>query len=152
MSSTLEDGRLEVRHVVDAPREDVFDAWIEPRLVETWWGPEGFQTVVDTLEAQVGGSFKFRMTAPSGESCPMTGIYLEVNRPMSLSFEVENHCIADIPDTVRPPSRASRVDVTFQAMGAKTEIIIVHTGLASDYKMLAEFGWGQSLARLGRWE
>ena len=150
MSVTHADGRLEVRHVVDAPLDDVFDAWIEPRTVEAWWGPEGYRTVVDKLEARVDGSFSFRMTAPSGASCPMSGTYIEVRRPMSLSFTVENHCTADIPDTVRPPSEESRVDVRFRAIGDKTEIVLVQTGLARDYQMLAEFGWGQSLERLGR--
>ncbi|MEM9439856.1 MAG: SRPBCC domain-containing protein [Pseudomonadota bacterium] len=150
MNITLEQGRLEVRHVVDAPLEEVFDAWIEPRLVESWWGPDGFQTIVDQLDARVGGSFRFQMTAPSGSSCPMTGTYIEVNRPVLLSFRIDNHCVADLPSSVRPPLRESKVDVTFEAIGAKTEIVIVQTGLASDYQMLAEFGWGQSLERLGR--
>lgn len=150
MSVARTEERLEVRHVVDASVDDVFDAWIEPRLLETWWGPEGYQTVVEKLEARAGGKFVFRMTAPSGASCPMTGTYIEVNRPTSLSFSVEHHCVADMPDTVRPPSRTSRVDVTFEARGDSTKILLVQTGLAADYQMLAEVGWGQSLERLRR--
>ncbi|MEZ5933211.1 MAG: SRPBCC domain-containing protein [Alphaproteobacteria bacterium] len=150
MSRTRAEGRLEVRHTVDAPLDDVFDAWIEPRLLETWWGPEGYQTVVEKLEARAGGRFIFQMTAPSGASCPMTGTYIEVHRPTSLSFEVADHCVADMPDTVRSPSRPSRVDIRFEAKGDKTDIVLVQTGLALDYQMLAQIGWGQSLERLRR--
>ncbi|NJO32292.1 MAG: SRPBCC domain-containing protein [Rhodospirillales bacterium] len=150
MSVTYAKGRLEIRHTVDAPLDDVFDAWTLPHLLETWWGPEGYRTVVEKLEARTGGMFIFRMTAPSGASCPMAGTYIEVSRPTSLSFEVVDHCVADMPGTVRPPSRPSRVDIQFQARGDKTDIVLVQTGLAQDYQILAEVGWDQSLERLGR--
>ena len=142
--------RLELRHLVNAPPDRVFEAWINPEYVEAWWGPDGFQTAVDKLDARVNGQFTFKMTAPSGAFCTMRGTYIEIRRPHRLVFEVHQHCITDLPDHVRAPSKPSMVEVTFRAKGGQTEICLIQTGLADDYQMLAQGGWGQSLERLAR--
>ncbi len=142
--------KVVIRHIVDLSPDEAFDAWINPKLVEKWWGPEGYRTVVEKLDARPGGDFIFQMTAPSGASCPMTGTYTAIERPTSLSFEVRDHCVADMPDTVRPPAHPSHVVVAFEPHGDKTEIIITQAGLNADYQLLAEGGWGQSLTRLAQ--
>ena len=139
--------RLEIRHTLDADPDTAFAFWREPELVEQWWGPEGYETVVEELDMRTGGSFRFQMTAPSGASCPMSGTYLAVDPPHTLAFVVEQHCVADIPDSVRPPAGPSNVEVRFQARGSQTEIVLVQSGLAMDYQMLAEGGWGNCLVR-----
>ena len=148
MSATHTAERLEIRHRIDAPIEVAFNAWVDPDVIGLWWGPEGFDTTVIKLDARVDGEFVFRMTSPSGDSCPMTGIYLRVEPPCFLSFQVLAHCVADLPDSVRAPASPSQVDVSFTATGDTTEIVLVQTGLATDYQLLAEHGWGQSLQRI----
>lgn len=139
--------RLEIRHVVGVPPEDAFDAWTTPELVEEWWGPHGYRTEVLRLDAVEGGRFSFRMIAPSGATCPMSGTYTKVDRPRLLVFEVTDHCVADMPGDVRPPSRPSLVEVRFEGRGESTEIILAQTGLDADYRALANVGWSQSLQR-----
>ena len=34
--------QLVITRVLDAPREVVFKAWTDPKLLEQWWGPKGF--------------------------------------------------------------------------------------------------------------
>lgn len=138
---------LEIRRVINASPDAVFDAWTTPALVEAWWGPHGYLTRVIELDAVVGGQFLFQMTAPSGASCPMSGTYTKVERPRRLAFEVAEHCIADIPHDVREPSGPSHVDITFEGNGETTEIVLRQKGLAADYRMLANGGWSQSLER-----
>ena len=139
---------LQVRHLVNASREATFDAWTTPEVVEDWWGPHGYRTKVEWLDARQGGRFVFQMTGPSGASCPMTGTYVKVERPHLLAFDVEHHCIADMPDHIRAPSRTSHVEVRFMARGNATEVILLQRGLLSDYRMLAEAGWSQCFARI----
>ncbi|BAQ18631.1 SRPBCC family protein [Methyloceanibacter caenitepidi] len=146
MTAVTEDV-LEIRRVIDASPDAVFDAWTTPELVEAWWGPHGYRTRVIELDAVVGGHFAFQMTAPSGASCPMSGTYTKVERPRRLAFEVAEHCIADVPDDVREPSGPSQVEIRFEANGETTEIVLRQKGLAADYRMLANGGWSQSLER-----
>lgn len=138
---------LEVRHLLDASSEQAFDAWLTPAVVELWWGPHGHRTKVLRLEAVVGGAFAFEMTGPSGASCAMRGTYTTIERPHVLAFDVTDHCVADIPEHVRVPTKPSNVVVRFIATGGKTEIILIQTGLAADYELLADVGWSHSLER-----
>lgn len=140
---------LEIRRIIKASPDTVFDAWTTPELVEAWWGPHGYRTEVLELDPVVGGRFLFQMTAPSGASCPMSGTYTKVERPHRIAFEVAKHCVADIPDTVRKPSEPSHVDIRFENDGEATEIVLRHWGLAADYRILANGGWSQSLERAG---
>ncbi len=138
---------LELRHTIGAPVDVAFDAWTSPAQVEDWWGPHGYKTKVLKLEAFEGGEFLFRMTGPSGASCLMSGIYTRFERPNLLAFIVKDHCIADIPNEVRVPNRSSQVEVRFEGYSGKTEIVLRHSGLDLDYRLLAEVGWSQSLER-----
>ena len=140
---------VEARHTINATAEEVFDAWVKPELIEAWWGPEGFTTVVRELEAREGGKFWFEMTSSSGAVSGVAGFYREIDRPERLEFEFTEHCTADLPDEVASPDERSFVTVEFKARGAQTEVVITHTGLSADYGELAGWGWSSSLEKLG---
>jgi len=61
-----------------APRDRVFAAFITPRLIERWWGPAGWRTFVDSMEARAGGQFRIRLLGPSGEVHLWAGTILEL--------------------------------------------------------------------------
>ncbi len=47
-SFTVDKEKLEIRmsRVFDAPREKVWQAHVDPKLIEKWWGPRKFETIV----------------------------------------------------------------------------------------------------------
>jgi len=61
-----------------APRDRVFAAFVTPRLIERWWGPTGWRTFVDSMEARAGGRFRIRLLGPSGEVHLWVGTILEL--------------------------------------------------------------------------
>ena len=61
-----------------APRDRVFAAFITPRLIERWWGPAGWRTFVESMEARAGGRFRIRLLGPSGEVHLWVGTILEL--------------------------------------------------------------------------
>jgi len=140
---------VEARHTIDAAPDKVFDAWITPELIEAWWGPDGFTTVVRELEPREGGKFWFEMTSSSGTVSGVAGFYREIDRPGRLVLEFTEHCTADLPDGILPPVGRSFVTVEFKARGAQTEVVVTHTGLLADYGELAAWGWSSSLPKLG---
>ncbi|MEO1608311.1 MAG: SRPBCC domain-containing protein [Pseudomonadota bacterium] len=142
------DEALELHHFLPVPLEDAFDAWTTPPLIEEWWGPHGYRTKVIELNAAVGGKFVFEMTGPSGASCLMCGTYTRFDRPHHLAFEVVEHCTADMPQNIEAPSQPSHVEINFEVSGNGTKLILRQTGLAADYRMLANIGWSQSLERV----
>jgi len=59
---------LEIRMVREfgAPREMVFNAFIDGELIPKWWGPRNTTTVVDELDARPGGKWRFINTGADG--------------------------------------------------------------------------------------
>jgi uncharacterized protein YndB with AHSA1/START domain len=50
----------------DAPREQLFRAWLEPEEVAAWYGPEHMEAPVDRIriEPRIGGRWELTMVSP----------------------------------------------------------------------------------------
>src|ERR1700730_7092158 len=77
---------LKITRVFDAPREMVFKAWTDPKLLAQWWGPKGFTNPVCELDVRPGGAIRVHMRGPDGTVYPMTGVYQEVVEPERIVF------------------------------------------------------------------
>ncbi len=79
---------LEVRRVMSAPRQRVFDAWKEPEFLREWWGKWGnyaFQKA--TVDFRVGGRYEFSMSVINKDIVRTSyGEYLEIDEPSRLVF------------------------------------------------------------------
>lgn len=65
--------------VFDAPRDLVFRAHTDPSLIPNWWGPRKYKTVVDTLDAKAGGSWRFLNVDDDGNEYGFHGVFHEVS-------------------------------------------------------------------------
>jgi len=67
-NSTVGERReLVITQVLDAPREVVFKAWIDPKQMAKWWGPKGFTNPVCEMDVRPGGSLRVVMRGPDKE-------------------------------------------------------------------------------------
>ena len=73
---------VEITRVLPFERERVFRAWIDPRIVAIWFGPRDTRVLDVTLDARVGGEYRFVM-GPASWIC---GTYKEISPPESLIF------------------------------------------------------------------
>jgi uncharacterized protein YndB with AHSA1/START domain len=80
--STPSDREIRIERVFDAPRERVWRAWTDPRLVAQWWG-RGNQLVVERLEVVRGGHWRFVEHASDGVH-GFEGRFREVTPPKQL--------------------------------------------------------------------
>ena len=138
---------LTITRVFDAPRELVFKAWIDPKQMAQWWGPQGFTNPVCELDPRPGGAIRIHMRAPDGVVHPMTGTFSEIVAPERLVF------MAVAEDQVGKPLLEALTTVTFEEQGGKTKLTVHASavGIAPiAAQMLAgmEAGWTQSLERL----
>lgn len=142
---------VEVTRSYRASARELFRAWVDPALIETWWGPEGFKTVVTELDAREGGAFRFEMTAPTGSLGATAGIYHEIVPGERLVFEITEHCNCDLPSEAEPQLGPGEVTVEFQEVSGVTVVRVVHRGLASD-AVGGRFrgGWASGLECLAR--
>jgi uncharacterized protein YndB with AHSA1/START domain len=147
--SVLEAGLLEVsltRRIAAAP-EFVFRAWIDAKHLAEWWGPKGFTNPVCEVDPRVGGSIRIHMRAPDGTVYPMTGRFVEIDRPHRLVFMT-----AALDGNGRPMFEVLNT-VVFTAVDEGTEISLVArvtstTPAAPQYLAGMSQGWSQSLDRL----
>src|SRR5690349_8008540 len=75
-----------ITRIFDAPRELVFEAWINPMHLAAWFGPKGFTNPVCEVDLRIGGKLRIVMRAPDGTQHPMIGIFREIVRPERLVF------------------------------------------------------------------
>ncbi len=148
LGETLTTRSVEARQVIDALPDEVFDAWVIADLIEAWWGPEGFETIVHELDLKVGGRFVFEMTAADGTVSTTAGFFREIMRPDRLVLEFTEHCNSYLPDGVEPQLARSVVTVDFLARDTRTEVVVTHAELHSAYAKLATFGWSGALRKL----
>ena len=142
-----EEHELVVTRVFDAPRELVFKAWTDPKIVAQWWGPHRFTNPVCELDPRPGGAIRIHMRGPDGTVYPMTGVYQEVVEPERIVFtsaalDASGNAMFEVLTTV-----------TFAEEGGKTKQIlrtrvIKSTAEAAPYLAGMEAGWTQSLDRL----
>jgi uncharacterized protein YndB with AHSA1/START domain len=147
--SVVEQGLLEMSLTrrVSAPPETVFGVWTDAKHLAEWWGPKGFTNPVCEADARAGGAIRIHMRAPNGVVYPMTGRFLEIDRPHRLVFETaaldgEGKAMFEIRNTV-----------TFTGIDSGTEISLVAevtrtTPAAPQYLAGMTQGWGQTLDRL----
>ncbi|MGE3277641.1 MAG: SRPBCC domain-containing protein [Vicinamibacterales bacterium] len=148
---------VHIEQTFDAPREQIFDAWVRKDLLEQWFAPEGCTLRIARLDVREGGGYHWCITNPSFGDCWTIGSYLEVRRPERLVFTAT---IADREGRPRTPQsqghdpawpRDTTIRVTFVERAGRTivtleqdvsERLANHTG--------AYPSWLQMLDRLKR--
>ncbi len=93
----------------DAPRERVFQAWMDPAVLAQWWGPAGFTNTFHEFNPQPGGVWQFVMHGPDGKNYKNKSVFREVIRPERIVFDHESG----------PLYHAT---VTFAEQGGKTRL------------------------------
>ncbi|MET0132675.1 MAG: SRPBCC family protein [Kibdelosporangium sp.] len=90
----FEPGRQDIiiRREFDAPRDVVFQAFTDPRLIPRWWGARRFATTVDTMDVRRGGEWRFiTRNNENGTEYGFRGVYHDVRPGESIvsTFEFE---------------------------------------------------------------
>jgi|SRR5215470_7327675 len=128
MTGTTRNGvrTFTVARVLDAPRELVFQAWIDPAHFTHWWGPRGFTTPLSTISLDVRPGGIWRATMINGEDgteYPFHGIYREVVPPEKLSFSLIDPDDPDLEGREAGGTEAELAVVTLHDRDGRTELV-----------------------------
>lgn len=133
---------LELRTLVQAPPERVFDALTDPGRVARWWGPAGFTMPEIELDARPGGQYRFTMQPPEGAVFHLGGEFLAVEPPARLAYTFRY----GEPD---PDDRETVVTLTLAPRGKGTEVALTQGDFATEARLaLHREGWSDSFDRL----
>lgn len=75
---------LTITREFDAPRERVFQAFVDPALVVQWLGPRGYEMEAVKYDATTGGSYHYVHTGQDGEAHQFRGSFHSVDAPDSI--------------------------------------------------------------------
>ena len=77
--------------VFNAPRELVFMAMTDPTLIPQWWGPRRLTTIVDKMDVQAGGLWRYVQHDQQGNEFAFHGVYHAIMAPELVinTFEFE---------------------------------------------------------------
>ena len=147
--------RITIERTYEAPVEDVWELWTTKDGIESWWGPDGFQTKVFKLELWPKGELHYAMTATAAEQIefmkksgmPLTnhtrGHYDEIVPMSRLAFTqiadfVPGVAAYDVETLVElfPGTTGVRLVLTFDAMHDER------------WTQMAKMGWESELGKL----
>ncbi len=109
----------------DAPMEQVWELWSDPRKLERWWGPPTYPATVEKHDLTPGGEVTFFMTGPEGDTWGMWRV-TTVDPPALLEFTdafaaTDGTPIADMPVSTIRVRLVDREGGTRMEMRAKFE-------------------------------
>jgi uncharacterized protein YndB with AHSA1/START domain len=86
----------------DAPIDQVWELWSDPRKLERWWGPPTYPATFEKHELGPGGEVTYLMTGPEGDKHYGVWGVAAVDPPNSLEFtdafaDEDGTPIADMP-------------------------------------------------------
>lgn len=112
---------LSITRLFDAPRELMFQAWVDPLHLGQWSGPEGFTSEQDYFDASPGGTYRICLRSPDGSEYWVRGEYREVIVPERLVF---THAWEDETGGLSPETV---VTITFTDQNGRT-LLALHQG------------------------
>jgi uncharacterized protein YndB with AHSA1/START domain len=145
-SATQTEKQVALTRTFDATPEQVWQAWVDPQQVIQWWGPDGYETPLDSvlIEPRPGGRYDLMMVdTRTGNEYPVRQEVLEATAPHLLVL-----CHEPMPDHGMLKEIVTRIELHAHEGGTRVEI----SGgpYPGDMGAFAEQGWGQQFDKLAR--
>jgi uncharacterized protein YndB with AHSA1/START domain len=138
------------RHV-NAPREKVYRAFVDPNAVATWMVPTGMTSHVHAFEGREGGRFRISLTYDAPTGVGKTTAHTDTYHGRFVKL-VPNERIVEVVEfeTADPALRGEMtITITLADADGGTEVLAVHDGLPPGVPTADnEAGWRSSLAKL----
>ena len=119
-----------IERTFEATLDEAWALWTTKEGIESWWGPQGFDVTVLSIDVRAGGALVYRMTAtgagqvafmkqsgmPLSTDCKIS--YTDVSAPTRLAYTT----LADFVPGVEPYEVATLVELEATANGVKIRI------------------------------
>ena len=119
----MENNQLVIKRIFKAPIELLFNAWIDPLLMEKWFSPETMTTPNVEVDLRTGGKYSITMAYENKTTTTVRGIYKEITAPTKLVFTWkwdDNDLETEVTVLLRSISES------------KTELVLIQTGFGKE--------------------
>lgn len=149
------DQNVRIEYTFDAPRAQVFEAWINPDYLKNWYAPDGCTVFIKECNPVEGGFFHYCIKHPDHRSGWAIGEFLTLKKPEKIiqrvTFSDETGKPVNPKDLGMDPDwpQETLLKVTFEDLGSKTKMIL-EEDVNEDFagKTGAYPGWIQMFDRL----
>lgn len=138
--TSFSDGVLTVKRTYDAPREAVFDAWVETSKTEQWWGCGDTAHVKSEIEPHVGGKYVHEMTIRDVGTHPVSGVLTAFEPPALLEYAMAGPT----------PKDNMQVRVEFMERDGMTDVCLTQTAVPEGLDNIVTAGWQAAFEKLKR--
>jgi uncharacterized protein YndB with AHSA1/START domain len=105
----------------DAPIEQVWQLWADPRQLERWWGPPTHPATVEKHHLAADGEVSYVMTGPGGETSRGWWRVTSVDPPRTLAF-TDGFANEDGTPNAQTPTTAVQVRLAEQGGATRMEL------------------------------
>lgn len=143
---------LSITRTFDAPRELVWKAWTDPKMLKEWMGPRGFQATTYEIPAEPGKRWWMEMVGrvPATQE-PVTlrqgGVVKEIRPPelLSYTFAWEDRSCVGLPES---PFKENVVTIRLEEQGGKTVMHFTQAPFATESERDGHMGgWNSAFDR-----
>lgn len=145
VSSEKNTDQLSLTFVAEFPVDSgrVWQLWEDPRQLERWWGPPTWPATFDRHDFVVGGSSRYHMTGPDGQSAPGWWTFTAIDEPHRLEFDDGFSDQTGEPDPAMPVTRAV---VTIEPIEGGTRMTVVsHFASSEHFEQLMGMGMEEGM-------
>jgi uncharacterized protein YndB with AHSA1/START domain len=140
-----------ISRIIDAPRERVYDALLDPTAVARWKVPAGMTCEVHEFDAREGGPIRVSLTYDALDRAGKTHGRTDTYRGRFVTLVPSELVVeADEFETEDPSLRGEMtITIRLSDTSGATELVAVHDGLPEGVSPADnEAGWREALARL----
>lgn len=139
---------ITITRILNAPRNVVYNAWVNPVELAKWWGPRGFTTGVTETDPKEGGNLRIEMLG-QGYRNMVTGQFVEVTPNEKIIYTTSAFADAEGNDTLKGYN-----EIKFEDFGkGRTKLTIYASIVKATPELQAAMdgmyeGWSQSIDKL----
>lgn len=149
--------KIVLERTYQAPIGDVWDLWATSEGMESWWGPEGFEVKVRSMDLRPGGVLLYAMiavAAPQVEFMKKAGMPLSTEVRITYTEVVPRQRLAfvnraDFIPGVEPFDVGSVVELSTTPQGVKM-VLTLDAMHDEEWTKRAVMGWESQLGKLER--
>jgi uncharacterized protein YndB with AHSA1/START domain len=131
---------LTLSRIIRAPREEIFAAWTDPKLLTQWWGPGPVSCPEAEVDLREGGEYRLANLETDGSIVWISGRFERVRQPEELVYTWSISTIPGEPTLVR---------VRFLPHPDGTELVLTHERFALEaVRDMHVQGWGACIDKL----
>ncbi|HEU4541391.1 MAG TPA: SRPBCC domain-containing protein [Jiangellaceae bacterium] len=110
----------------DAPVEQVWQLWSDPRKLERWWGPQTYPATVQAHDLSIGGTVRYYMTGPDGDMSRGWWRITSVDPPKHLEF-IDGFADEHGAPVAEAPTTTMQVRLTEHDGGTRMEVRSIYS-------------------------